>query len=246
MRSPRKNAGFTLLEIVLSLAVTALLLAGASFFLFSLSNIWLKAETEPGLDQHYLGATRFLEYVLTQAKATSSSSGTSSPGSSANAEQTPQTGASASSSTGASSAKIANVTWGYPPNESTAGSPLMQFTLSEQQPLFVWDDGPLPDLTCWLLLEEDDGLYVVWKAAKQSKENASEIYRTLVSALVTKISYLYYNESNETWEEDELPPSETMTGGTIKGVNFTFDLGGEERVFKIYFREKPSSLPLIY
>ena len=218
----RKRRAFTLLEIVLSLAITTLLLTGATFFLFSLSNIWLKAETEPSLDQHYFGVTRFLQYVMTQAKTTDSGSSGSSGGS------------------------YANISWGYPPNESTAGDPLIQFSLAEPLPLFVWDEGPLPDLTCWLLLEEDEGLYIVWKPAKESKEYNFDIYRTLISRLVTKISYLYYDDSSETWEEDDSPPSETSVSGTLKAVNFTFNLDSQERVFQVYLQKKPSSIPFIY
>ena len=78
------------------------------------------------------------------------------------------------------------------------------------------------------------------------KENSWDIQRTLLSRLVTKINYQYYDESTETWVDDDSPPPKTMAKGTVKSVYFHFNLNGAERVHKIYLRNKPSSPPLIY
>jgi len=242
----RAKRAFTLLEIVLALAVTALLLSGASFFLYSLSSIWLKADTEPTLDQHYRGACRFLEYLILQAKTSSSTSTTSTTSSTTTTSTSTTSTSSSASSSSTSSTSAANVSWGFPPNESTAGTPMMQISLADPLPFFVWDEGPLPNITCWLMLDDKEGLYAVWKSEKESKENPSEIYRTPISKLVTGITYLYYDDSTMLWQEDPLPPSETMTSGTVKGVSFTFNLNGDIRTYKIYFRKKPTSLPLVY
>lgn len=244
MTPSRFKKAFTLLEIVLALAVTALLLSAASFFLYSLSNIWLRADTEPTLDQHYRGTCRFLEYLILQAKTQSSTS--TSTTSTSTTSTTSSTATSTATASSTSSTSAGNVSWGFPPNESTAGTPMMQIALADPIPLFVWDEGPLPNLTCWLMLDDKEGLYAVWATKVESKENSSEIYRTPISKLVTGITYLYYDETTMEWQEDAMPPSETMVSGTIKGVSFTFNLNGDIRTYKIYFRKKPTSLPLIY
>src|SRR4051812_3329908 len=64
-RSP--GAAFTLIEILLALALVALLLVGLNTFIFSMGELWGQRADVRLFDQHVRAVTRFLEHELRAA-----------------------------------------------------------------------------------------------------------------------------------------------------------------------------------
>ena len=75
-RYNRRRAGFTLLEVLLSVAIATGLMVAVNFFVLSMGELWGRGSEERLFDQHVRGVTRFLESFLSQAVVPSSSTGT--------------------------------------------------------------------------------------------------------------------------------------------------------------------------
>jgi len=63
----RKRGGFTLLEILLALALVALVLVSMNTFVFSMGELWGRNADLRLFDQHTRAVTRFLERELRAA-----------------------------------------------------------------------------------------------------------------------------------------------------------------------------------
>src|SRR5687767_12020374 len=113
------HRGFTLLEILLALALVALLLVSLNTFVFSMSELWGQ-KTEPRLfDQHVRAVTRFLEHELRAAALPPAARANSTP--IVPTEIQPQNGLT---------------------------EKLLTFELPAGSRLFRWPDRPLPEVVC--------------------------------------------------------------------------------------------------
>jgi prepilin-type N-terminal cleavage/methylation domain-containing protein len=63
-RHPRSHAGFTLLELLLSLALIGMLLVAMNQFIFSMGELWGRGADVRLFDRHARAVTRFLETTL--------------------------------------------------------------------------------------------------------------------------------------------------------------------------------------
>jgi len=67
-RSSRAGrAGFTLVEILMAIAISVLILGAAAIFMYSAFTMLESAQTDPGLEHHKLGVTSFLQYSFSTA-----------------------------------------------------------------------------------------------------------------------------------------------------------------------------------
>ena len=64
---PRRSRGFTLLEMLLALALVGMLMVGLNTFVFSMSEIWGRNREPRLFDQHVRAVTRYLESELRTA-----------------------------------------------------------------------------------------------------------------------------------------------------------------------------------
>src|SRR5450432_3387910 len=62
-----RNRGFTLIEIVLSVALVGIVLVGLNAFIFSMSELWGRNTDVRLFDQHVRAVTRFLQKEVTMA-----------------------------------------------------------------------------------------------------------------------------------------------------------------------------------
>lgn len=62
-----KQSGFTLLEVILAIAITGFLLASATAFVVSVSRIWVDREERHFFEDHVDGVTEFLQASLANA-----------------------------------------------------------------------------------------------------------------------------------------------------------------------------------
>ncbi len=66
-RSGRAGRGFTLLEILLAVALAAMLLVAVNFFVLSMGELWGGGSEERLFDRHVRGVTRFVDALVQQS-----------------------------------------------------------------------------------------------------------------------------------------------------------------------------------
>jgi prepilin-type N-terminal cleavage/methylation domain-containing protein len=69
MSQRSRNSGFSLLEVLLSLAVGGMLLTGATAYTISISNIWINEDDGQFFQQHVDGVEFFLNNALAHSEA---------------------------------------------------------------------------------------------------------------------------------------------------------------------------------
>ena len=122
-----------MLEILLALALTAVVLVSLNTFVFSMGELWGRNTDVRLFDRHVRAVTRFLEQELhTAAFPPSAVSGTSPI---APQEIKPLSGAT---------------------------DDLITFELPAGSRLLTWPDRPLPEVVCSLQAREHDGLVLLW------------------------------------------------------------------------------------
>ncbi len=168
-QKPKKECGFTLLEMVLSLALIGLLLVAMNQFIFSMGELWGRGTDVRLFDRHARAVTRFVEKLV---------------GSTALPE--------AQGTVGLTVEEIRL------PDGMTM--PLITFELPAGSRVLPWPEAPLPDVVCSLGVRPDQGLVCYWHS-KIETHFADEAPRaTVLSPLVTGLSYDYYNASYNRWQ----------------------------------------------
>ncbi|MEM8867274.1 MAG: prepilin-type N-terminal cleavage/methylation domain-containing protein [Verrucomicrobiota bacterium] len=226
-----ERAGFTLIEIILAIAVAGLVLAAAASFLVSISNIWVTRKERNFFEDHVDGVTEFLRASFDQSGieiglgSDNQSSGDNEDEEAAEeteqADATPtvtvspdgasqtNTGNNSESSSGSGLLRRSEdpISWAKPAGYPDYEDPLLNLKLSQIPPLFVNpDDAPVAGVDVYLHFEEDEGLSLLWYSILQEEsEDIDDLRRTELSPLVTSLRYLYWDERFEQWEEETEP-----------------------------------------
>jgi prepilin-type N-terminal cleavage/methylation domain-containing protein len=162
--------GFTLLEVLVSLAVVAMILVALNTFVFSMGELWGRHADVRLFDQHVNAVTRFLADELKEA--------TYPPA--ARAYATPVGGAPIT------------------PQNGIAGN-LITFELPAGSRFLSWPDRPLPEVVCSLQARDGEGLYLLWHSRLETRFSDDPPRETLITPLVTALSYDYYDDSFKRW-----------------------------------------------
>jgi prepilin-type N-terminal cleavage/methylation domain-containing protein len=175
-RSPLRRGArraFTLLEILVSLAIVALVLVAMNTFVFSMGELWGRNTDLRLFELHVRNVTRFLERELSTAALPPFASVTE-QGISVQ-EIRPQTGMTDN---------------------------FLSFELPEGSRLLTWPERPLPDVVCALAVRDREGLYLLWhsRLEKNFKEDAPR--ETVITPLVTEMSYDYYDADFKNWKNE--------------------------------------------
>jgi len=170
---PRATArGFTLLEVLLSLALVALTLVALNTFVFSMGELWGKNADVYLFEQHTRAVTRFLEHELRTAVVPPAAVANSAP--IGVQEIRPQGGIS---------------------------DKLLTFELPAGSRLLVWPDParPLPEVVCSLQARENEGLILLWHSRLEKNFDTDPPRETVITPLVTAMSYDYYDADSARW-----------------------------------------------
>ncbi|TVR50724.1 MAG: prepilin-type N-terminal cleavage/methylation domain-containing protein [Puniceicoccaceae bacterium] len=180
-----RQSGFSLIEVLLAVVLGAALLTAATFFIFSMGQLWGRGAEPRLFEQHVRGVTRFLESAIREALPAGEAQGGQQQ-----QQQQAQTNA-------------ARVFWHNPPGFTFADDPLLTFEMVNGPGLLAWPDRPLPFVVCSLFLDPRDGLMLLWKSRLEIDFELMEPRRTQISPYVTAITYLYYDaeEAGGGWEE---------------------------------------------
>ncbi len=162
--------GFTLVEMMISVALVGLLMVGLNFFIFSMGELWGQGGEKRLFDQHVRAVSRFLERELR----------------------------SASMPPAVDRSQIAFVTEEFRPSGGLQET-LVSFELPEGNRLFSWPKRPLPEVVCAFQVREQKGLFMLWHSRLEERYEDDPPRDVLVSPFVTGMSYEYYDADLKRW-----------------------------------------------
>ena len=167
--STAPNGGFTLLELLLSLALIGLLLVAMNQFIFSMGELWGRGTDVRLFDRHARAVTRFVEKMV-GATALPVAQGT----------------------------QVLTVQDVRLPDGPTTS--LLTFELPAGSRVLPWPGAPLPDVVCSLGVLPDQGLVCYWHSRIETHFADEPPRATVLSPLVTAISYDYYSTDYNRWQ----------------------------------------------
>jgi prepilin-type N-terminal cleavage/methylation domain-containing protein len=165
-----RRRGFTLIEIVLAMALVGLVLVGMNTFIFSMSELWGRNTDVRLFDQHVRAVTRFLQKEMIQATLPPSAAPSSTP------------------------VGIQPIT----PSGGTQENLITYMQLSGNR-MLAWPATPLPEVFCSLQVRRDKGLFMLWHSDLENHFNDDPPRETLVSPFVTALSYDYFDSDFSKW-----------------------------------------------
>lgn len=246
----------TLIEVVLAIAVAGFVLASATTFLISVSNIWHERQNRHFFEDHVDGVAEFLKASFTMA-GYEIGTGTTDEG----ADDEPEDGdigddagnedlqittersesnnSQENTSGGLSGTSETPITWEKLPGSAGYDEPLLSFSLTTTPPLLVGLDAvPFTKVKLYLHFNQSEGLSLLWHSnLLEEVEDERDLRRTLVSPIVKQLSYVYWDETFEKWEETEEPEEGEGDEEFLlpRYLKLTFEYEGEtkERVIAI-------------
>jgi prepilin-type N-terminal cleavage/methylation domain-containing protein len=169
----RARRAFTLLEVLVALAIVALVLISMNTFVFSMGELWGRNTDLRLFELHVRNVTRFLERELATAAlppfATVTEQGISVQ------EIRAQTGTTDN---------------------------FLTFELPEGSRLCTWPERALPDVVCALAVREREGLLLMWHSRLEKKFAEDAPRETVITPLVTEMSYDYYETDFKNWKNE--------------------------------------------
>ena len=215
LKKPVDALGFTLLEVLLALAVGAILFSTASTYVVSLANLWLNSGDDDFFVQHVDGVGLFLNSSLSQAE---------SPGD----ESAPDP-----------------VIWDRPPGYSEFDDPLLTFRLKESPTILVWEGDPLPGITCHLHFEPNAGLSLFWYSRLLEIEDENDVRRTDLSPLVKAVTYCYYDPESDSWDLHINPEEDRNGEFILPDfIKLRFEYEDEVREVLVYVPRGAQNMPI--
>ncbi len=162
---------FTLLEILVALALTALVLVALNTFVFSMGELWGRNADLRLFDRHVRAVSRFLEEQLRVAALPPNGDAETSP------------------------FPVEDVR-----TQGNGTETLMTFELPQGCRLFVWPGQPLPEVVCAFSIRPGAGLVMLWHSRLEKTFDDQPPRETVVSPLVTEMTYDYYDEGFKNWK----------------------------------------------
>jgi len=174
-----RAAAFTLVELLLALALLTMLVTALLTFVFSMGEIWGRGSEKRLFEQHVNAVSRHVESLLRRAAWPRGGGATAEPY--AVREIRPATGPTVN---------------------------LLGFDLLDGDRLLVWPDQPLPEVRCYLAVERERGLVLHWQSQLEQEAGTKPPRTALISPLVTRLAYEYQDPKSGTWRtETELRKS---------------------------------------
>jgi prepilin-type N-terminal cleavage/methylation domain-containing protein len=168
----RDSGGFTLLEILVAVALLGGLLLAMNVFVFSMGEIWGRNSERRLFDQHVRAVTRHVENLLRSAALSPVVlNGTDAP-----------------------------VVPREVRLDSGATETLLTFELPEGDRVLPWPEEPLPDVVCSLAVPERRGLVLYWHSRLETRFNEEPPRATVLTPFAVSIAYDYYQPEFKSWQ----------------------------------------------
>jgi prepilin-type N-terminal cleavage/methylation domain-containing protein len=168
-----RTRAFTLIEVVLSMALVGLILVSMNSFVFSMSELWGKNNDVRLFDQHVRAVTRFLQREMVKATL-------------------PPAAALNSNPVGVTEIKP----------EGGVQENLITYTELRGSRILRWPGPELPEVTCSLQVRRDKGLYLLWHSDLENHYNDDPPRETLVSPFVTALAFDYFDTDFNKWTKE--------------------------------------------
>ncbi len=178
----RRRSAFTLIEILLAVALLGGLLLALNLFIFSMGEIWGQGREQRLFNEHVRAVTRHVEKLIRTAAL--------------------------------ASPVLAGTQAGFTVEEIRGGSgrePLLTFELPTGDRVLAWPESPLPNVVCSLSAAPGEGLVIAWHARIELRFLEDPPRRTVLSPLVTALTYDYYQPEFRSWK-NELKPERDRVG----------------------------------
>lgn len=205
---------FTLVEVLLALAISALVMVGACALMFNMANVIRHFENGTPFDMHVNGVENFLKNSLANSAFPSGMDYT-------------LTGS-------ASSQKTAAIYAGNPPDSTLAQKSKICFGILDDKPLYLSKRGFSPEKIAWLDFREGEGLYLLWMFVKNENPNSftdeRSVYEIQLSPYVEKFEYIYIDSDGRWLSEDDMDnlSSSSIAAGTLPNyLKLYFKRGAE-------------------
>jgi prepilin-type N-terminal cleavage/methylation domain-containing protein len=186
---PRRGAraAFTLMEMLVAIALTGILLAGLAFVNHNVMTVWAAQAEDPLFDRHVDGLRRALEACAAETADAAGTQGVARPGS--------QVFSAAPSSTGVERAPYLRIT----------GAP----------PFLVSDTMPMGFVHAWLCMENNAGLVLYWQTDAGRRDNQDATHRLVLSPWVVSMQTLSYDTSSDAWDDAGSDPDAVPPGASV-------------------------------
>ncbi len=165
--------GFTLLEILIALALVGLVLTAMNAFIFSMGELWGRNSEGRLFDLHVRNVTRYLERELRTAAF-------------------PPTVTIESAAIKAEEIKT----------KASFNEALLTFELPAGSRLMQWPERPLPDVLCALAVRDGEGLVLLWHSRLEKRFEDDSPRESVISPYVKTLSYDYYDPDFKSWKTE--------------------------------------------
>lgn len=239
------------MEVLLALVVGAFVMTFAIAYVVSLGNIWLNRGAHDFFQQHTDGVTLFLHSVLASARGdirtVNSGAGDDNSGASVfpiAEEGSEGRGRSVGQANTAATGAMP-IAWGKPPGYSAFDPPLIMFHLDEAPALLTGEGERLPALTCFLLYDDREGLFLLWYSRLSETEDLNGVMATPLSPFLTGLRFAYYDREANTWEALDKPKEDDEAQRLLPdALLLTFTKDEETRQSAVYLPRHDRNVPL--
>jgi len=214
--SRRAQRGFTLLEILLAMALVGLLLVSLNTFVFSMGELWGRNSDVRLFDQHVRAVTRFLERELRTAALPPAATADATPFSLQEIQP-----------------------------ENGLMDKMLTFELPAGSRLLHWPDRPLPEVVCSLQVRPTEGLILLWHSRLEVEFDTKPPRETVVTPLVSALAYDYFDPDFNRWStETELKLDPTGNPLPPQRLRLTFAYDTMKRDSVIALPPTSRALPI--
>lgn len=216
----RKRDGFTLLEVLLAVALGAFILTAITSFIFGMAELWGAGSNERLFEKHARGVSRFIESSFQKASLRFVE------------------GEDAS----------ASLFWMEWEGDDSRSDQYLSFELDQSPGALIWPESPLPHIVCSLEFEEGEGLFLLWRSRLEDVFDEEPPRRTLISPFVTMVRYHYidYADDNPEWEILEEPEQETDDTYVMpERIELVFQFGRDEITRQIILPKLMEGTPVL-
>ena len=215
MRTARAS-GFTLLEVLLALALVGFMLVALNTFVFSMGELWGRNRDLRLFDQHVRAVTRFLERELRTASLPPA----------------------VTAGDAAVEAREVEVEFGRQ-------AELITFGLRQGSRILAWPERPLPEVVCSIEVRPRVGLVLYWKSVLEERAGSDAPREMVLTPLATALRYDYYDDEFRRWESlDQLRRDRNGDLETPRRLRLTFEYQGLVRETLVPIPAFGEGLPL--